>query len=354
MSSANIKKVRIWIDFENSPHVLFFKPIIKKLEEKGYEVVLSARDYAQVIQLCDLNKLTYKKIGKHFGKNKLMKYAGLLLRTLQLLPFAIRNKPALSLSHGSRAQLIVASALRIPAMLAMDYEFGQGVPLIKADLFMIPEVVKEESFLPFAKRVSKYPGIKEFVYASDFTPDNSIKKILDFNDEDLVVTIRPPATSAHYHTTKSDELFNKAMKHVLSQENSKIFILPRTKDQAAEIRNKWEAFFTNGKIMIPDKVVDGLNLIWHSDLVISGGGTMIREAAALDVPAYSTFGGEIGNVDKFLEQTGKLILIKNNDDIHSKIKLVKRNKISPASTGNSETMQAILNEIEFLANGKKV
>jgi predicted glycosyltransferase len=46
-----------------------------------------------------------------------------------------------------------------------------------------------------------------------------------------------------------------------------------------------------------------LNLIWYSDLVISGGGTMNREAAALGVPVYSIFLGKSGAVDRYLSST---------------------------------------------------
>ena len=33
---------KVWIDIDNSPHVPFFLPIIKELENRGAEVVLTA------------------------------------------------------------------------------------------------------------------------------------------------------------------------------------------------------------------------------------------------------------------------------------------------------------------------
>jgi len=45
--------MKIWIDLDNTPHVPFFKPIIRELEKRGHEVVLTARDAFQVCELAD-------------------------------------------------------------------------------------------------------------------------------------------------------------------------------------------------------------------------------------------------------------------------------------------------------------
>src|SRR5437762_9318457 len=91
-------------------------------------------------------------------------------------------------------------------------------------------------------------------------------------------------------------------------------------------------WFTGSKVVIPEKVVDGLNLLWHSDLVVSGGGTMNREAAALGVPVYSVFRGKIGAVDRNLQAEGRLILIESLEDVDHKIILKRRPKeAQPAS-----------------------
>ena len=77
---------RIWIDLENSPHVPFFKPIVQELEGRGYEVVLTARDCFQVCELADMAGFSYRKIGRHYGKNRIAKLTGLGIRVFQLAP----------------------------------------------------------------------------------------------------------------------------------------------------------------------------------------------------------------------------------------------------------------------------
>ena len=100
-----------------------------------------------------------------------------------------------------------------------------------------------------------------------------------------------------------------------------------------------------GKIIIPEKVVDGLNLIWNSDLVISGGGTMNREAAALGVPVYSIFRGKIGAVDRYLSENGRLTLIKNIEDIRTKITLVKREQQLAPKQKNNSALKSIVDGV---------
>lgn len=101
----------------------------------------------------------------------------------------------------------------------------------------------------------------------------------------------------------------------------------------------------NKKIVIPEHVVKGLDLIWASDLVVSGGGTMNREAAALGVPVYSIFRGKIGAIDQDLSDTERLTLIEKVEDVRSKIKLIKRNKSDIFIPRNRKALEQIVDII---------
>src|SRR5207245_3253842 len=117
-------KGKIWIDLDNSPHVPFFAPIVEELQKRGYSVVLTARDCFQVRELADLFHLNCKLIGRHSGKNKIRKLAGLCLRALHLIPTILKERPDLAVSHCSRSQLIVSTSLGIPSLFIGDYEFA--------------------------------------------------------------------------------------------------------------------------------------------------------------------------------------------------------------------------------------
>ncbi|WP_442496794.1 DUF354 domain-containing protein [Methylobacter sp. sgz302048] len=325
--------MKIWIDLDNTPHVPFFKPIIRELEKKGYTVVLTARDAFQVCELATLCGLDYKKIGRHYGKNPFFKVLGLCWRSLQLLSFVIREKPVLGLSHGSRSQILLCNLLRIPTVMIMDYEHAQTPLLLQPRWEIIPKALSNELLQCKAKeRILTYEGIKEDVYVPEFIPDPSLAAELNLNSDDVIVTVRPPANEAHYHNPESETLFVEFMERVCSTPGIKSILLPRNKLQEMQIRENWPQWFADFNVIIPAKAVDGLNLLWHSDLVVSGGGTMNREAAALNIPVYSIFRGKSGAVDRQLENEGRLVLIGNVDEVSNKILLQHRSK-EATSTG---------------------
>jgi len=126
---------------------------------------------------------------------------------------------------------------------------------------------------------------------------------------------------------------------------AKVVLLPRTPKQEAELRQANRELFAAGRIIVPKHAVDGLDLIWYSDVVISGGGTMNREAAALGIPVYSLFRGTMGAVDKHLAATGRLVLLESVADVREKLKLVSRDKNFVSRAKQSETLDAVVNHI---------
>lgn len=345
------KDKQIWIDLENSPHVLFFNPIIKELQRRNIDVVVTARDYAQVCDLAKLFNLNYIKIGRHHGKHSLFKVWGTFARSFKLFLLFRRKKPSLAFSHGSRSQVITAKIAGIPSLVAFDYENTRKLPLITPTKAIVPEVLYKEIYKQRGNELLSYPGIKEDVYIPDFEPESSIIKKLNLKNDQVIVTIRPAATMAHYHNPKSDELFEAIIKFLTDKNNCRIIILPRTKDQAKKIRQGFPYYFNSGKIEFLKAVVNGLNLIWFSDLVISGGGTMIREATAMNVPAYSFFQGKIGAVDDFLASSGRMVLLNTVEDVKKKIKVKKKNNGHPF-TSNRTSLNRIVDLVEEMVNRK--
>jgi predicted glycosyltransferase len=339
---------KIWIDLENSPHVPFFAPIIAELRNRGYSAMVTARDCFQVRELADLFNLPYALVGHHPGKGNLRKLAGLCLRGAKLVPLALKHKPDLAVSHGSRSQLVACTALRIPSVFIRDYEFSTPFPLFRPSWLLCPEVIPSTAVQCNVRRVLKYPGIKEDVYVPQFVPDSTIRAQLGLREHDVVATLRPPASEAHYHNPLSEQLFAASITFLAKSRGVKLVLLPRNDTQAIELKKRWAALFASGVMRIPEKVVDGLNLIWHSDLVISGGGTMNREAAALGVPVYSVFRGKIGAVDQYLSRQGRLVLLESPNDVPARI--VPRRRARPEKPENhaSQALLTIVKHIETI------
>ncbi len=344
---------KIWIDLENTPHIPFFKPIIRELQKCGNSVVLTARDAYQTCEMADSYGLDYVKIGRHYGKKRMLKAWGLIARAAQLLPFALRQKPTLALNHGSRTQNLVCNLLGIPTVTIMDYEHSAALAFLRPLWEIVPEVVSADSV--HSRRhggVRKYPGIKEDVYVPEFKPDPAILRQLGLADARLIVTVRPPATEAHYHNPEAEALLERVMDHLGETPGLRTVLLPRNKRQEVEIRTKWPHWFNSGRTIIPSGVVDGLNLVWHSDLVVSGGGTMNREAAALGVPVYSIFRGKIGAVDHQLQADGRLVLIESVQQVAEKIHLKPRDKNPQAQMRPRAALQQIIDHVqEILGRG---
>ncbi len=341
---------KIWIDLDNSPHVLFFNPIIKELRNRGIQVVITSRNYAQVTKLADLFGIDHKKIGHHYGKYKFIKLFGLIIRALQMIPFYLKEKPDMVLSHGSRSMHLVAKLFGVPIVASTDYEHATHLPFIDLRAIILPELLPADAFKNSAKEIRRYPGIKEDVYVPDFVPDKHALDFLNLEEDDIIISMRPPATAAHYHTLKSDELFNATVEYLVKAPVIKVIIVSRTDEQKKEITEKWKKHIDAGKLILPEKVINGLDLIWHSDLVISGGGTMIREAATLGVPAHSIFGGKQGAVDRYLEESGRLKLIRKIDEIKTEIVLTKREKSNKLSRVSKETLNAFVDEVTNIVN----
>src|SRR5215475_5304252 len=206
MKTARPTGRKIWIDLDNSPHVPFFRPIIEELQKRGHEVIITARDAYQVRELLAFYGVSGKMVGKHHGKIKAFKVLGTCWRAVSLSAAVRGSKPDLSVSHGSRGCLIASALLGVPNVMLTDYEFVAKIPTVKPAFIMVPSVVPDDNLALQGSRVLKYPGIKEDVYLSRFTPDQSLRKRLGIGPEEILITVRPPATEAHYHNPEAEGL----------------------------------------------------------------------------------------------------------------------------------------------------
>jgi predicted glycosyltransferase len=342
---------KIWIDLDNSPHVPLFVPIIEELRDRGYEVFVTARNAYQVCELADVYGLPYHLIGRHYGKHFAAKLLGVGVRAAQLLPAVLQQRPALAVSHGSRSQLAVAVMTGIPSVMIADYEFARIWAMIRPTWVIVPDVISAESMHADPGRVLHYPGIKEDVYLPRFRPDPSIRERLGLRARDLVVTVRPPATEAHYHNPEGDALFRDVVAYLAGVPRVRMIMLPRNAGQRQVIGQTWPELVASGAMVLPRQAENGLNLIWHSDLVISGGGTMNREAAAMGVPVYSIFRGPVGAVDRALETAGRLVMLASAAEARSRIELIARNRDVTPHTGSHAALGAIIAHITRILDG---
>ena len=293
--------------------------------------------------------LDFQQVGRHCGRHLSAKVFGLLVRSAQLLCFALHEKPHLAINLGSRSQNLAAKLLGIPVVEIMDYEHTAESSLLDSRWYLTPAAVcaAVHGGKP-TDRIRTYDGIKEDVYVPDFRPDPSILDQLGLRDAKVVVTARPPATEAHYHNPEAELLFERFINRAQTCPGIKTVLLPRNPRQEADLRSRFPQWFTDAKLVVPQGVVDGLNLIWHSDLVVSGGGTMNREAVALGVPVYSVFRGPAGAVDRQLCEQNRLVQITTPDEVERTIQIVPRTKGSLPTAPASGALTDILKHLNSI------
>ncbi len=344
MKSNYENRPKIWIDICHPPQAVFYTSLIKEFKRRGFGVIVTARDSFETCELLEKAGLKYHRIGKHYGKRKIMKSIGLIIRATQLWRFIHSQRLSIAVSHGSPYQIVVCSLLRVPSVAIGDNEHSKIWAFAKlSKKVLLPKCMPDSVIKVSLRKVVKYPGIKEDVYINDFQADEAIFNKLSIDSRNIVVTLRPPATKAHYHNPQSEILFSKITSYLSEISNVTIIILPRTPTEDDLIKNIYGC--NNGRIIILKEITNGLNLIWHSDLVISGGGTMIREAAALGVPAYSFFQGNKLSVDKYLANIGRLKFIQDESDIMKICLKKKESRTIPPKTKNNEVKRFIVDEI---------
>jgi hypothetical protein len=307
---------RVWLDLDNSPHVLFFAPLIDALQGAGVAVTITAKPHAQTIDLARLHGLQVVTVGRSNARRRIMKAAVTLKRTVDLRAAMEDRAPAaLFLSHGSRSGVLAARLLRIPAWTFLDYEHVEARSLaIGTTRFWFPDLLRTASLPPsLARRATFYPGLKENIYLAGWPlRPQKVRQELRVPAESRWVVTRPPATSAHYASEKSWHLWKIAISRLLERREAVVHVLPRDQNQGETIRG---LFADQTRLFVLMHAVDGPSLVAAADLVVGGGGTMNREAAVLGTPVWSVFNGPTPYIDEQLSREGRLRWIRCEQDI---------------------------------------
>lgn len=307
--------MRIWIDFSAPAHPVFFRPLVRLLAESGIACEITARDYAQTLELCRLHRLDVTPIGAHGGASRVGKVSSLAGRSLALARWARGRDFDLAISHGSNDLPVVAGLARIPVVDTWDYEFAikqHTLGGIVAERVVVPQAIPAERLdrLRIAPRkVRRYPGLKEEYYLYDFSADEGILERLGADPGRVVVVLRAPPIVALYHRVEN-ALYPQLLERLGRDPGVHVIVLPRVLTQAVELRAR-----ALPSVIVPQTAVDGQSLVAAADIVISAGGTMNREAVALGVPAYTTFQGTMGGVDEWLIREGRMHRLERVDEL---------------------------------------
>jgi uncharacterized protein len=308
--------VRVWIDVSNSPQVPFFRPLIALLEERGHTVEVTTREYAQTVELLQLRGIPHEVVGPgHGGASALGKARAAGGRLPALRRWAGPRSFDVALSHASHELPLVARSLGIPSAYAFDYEFARvqhGLGSRAARRVVVPEAIPQSRLDRLgarARKVRRFPGLEEEYYLAGLEPSRVVLTELAIDPTRVLVVVRTPPEVSLYHR-HGNPLFGDVLRRLGADATVQAVVLPRTREQRAEI-----AQLGLPSLVLPERAVDAQSLVALSDLVVSAGGTMNREAVALGAPVYTTFAGRVGAVDEGLIREGRLRSLASADEL---------------------------------------
>src|SRR6478752_3508094 len=232
--------MRVWIDMTASAHPLVFRPLVALLEARGDEVEITAREYAQTLQLIEQHGMKATVIGHHGGRSRLGKARQLTSRLHALRVWARTRRFDLALAHGSHELTLTARRLGIPSATTFDYEFAwlqHQLGCRAATRVVVPEAIPPERLERYGARppkLAQYPGLKEEYYLADFEPDRAVLEPLAIDPARVLVVLRPPPDVSLYHR-HSNPLFPQTVDFLGRHEEVQAVVLPRTEEQKAYV-----------------------------------------------------------------------------------------------------------------------
>jgi predicted glycosyltransferase len=263
--------MRVWVDCTAAAHPLVLRPVVERLEGRGHEVFVTAREYGQTLGVLDRLGIPYESVGAHAGASTLRKGAAVAGRSAGLAKLVWGRRPDLALAHGSVDLALVSWTFRIPSVQMQDYEFAgwqRQIAFRAARRVLAPDSIPVERLRRVGARERKlvrFPGLKEEYYLAGY------------------------------------DVYGAAIRRLATADGLQAVVIPRTEEQGAEVRAMGAA-----SLVVPERAIDAQSLIAFADLVVSAGGTMNREAVALGTPVFTTFAGRMGGVDEALIAEGRL------------------------------------------------
>ena len=322
--------MRVWVDLTNTAHVVVLRPLVELLEAAGHEVVLTARPLSHTVELLDDWGHPYAAFGRHGGAGRLGKGRAALSRAREMVAFGREHGPFdCALAHGSTDLPIAGRALRIPNTTMFDYEFALAQHHLNCRLahrVLVPEAIPPERLARFGARGAKlvrYPGLKEEYVLHGFEPDASVLSDLGVDPALPLCVVRTAPSYALYLGGSENPLLPRLLRRLAEREVQTV-VLVRTPEQARDVQE-----LGLPRVIVPPRAVEARSLVAFADALVSAGGSMNREAAALGTPVWSMFEGRLGGVDEQLVADGRLKMLGDVDDVE----VVKRDRVGrPATT----------------------
>ncbi|MFW9987912.1 MAG: DUF354 domain-containing protein, partial [Candidatus Odinarchaeota archaeon] len=278
---------RIWIDIEQPKTAVMFNSLIKKFENEDIKLLITARDYDSTYQILDNSEVRYRKIGQHGGEKLEEKLRSYIDRLNQLFPIINEFSPDYFVTFLSVEGTRIAYGLKIPSIGMNDEPRNIAVcklihPFI--DNIITPECIPRELFIQLhadPEKIIRYNGLDEIAWLSEYFPNPDILNKLNLEKGKFLI-MRTEPSHASYLTGKVKPEETQIIKFLPSIfrefPNYKYLILVRSNKQEQFLIKELKDLNKEENIIITRYLPNLVDLCFYGALIISGGGTIVRES----------------------------------------------------------------------------
>jgi predicted glycosyltransferase len=290
-----------------------FQSLIRKFQEENADVLVTARDYDSTYQILDGFKIEYKKIGKHGGEKLENKLETYIDRLKDLFPLIKKFSPDYFVTFLSLEGTRIAYGLQVPSIGINDEPRNVAVckllhPFI--DKIITPNCIPIEDYIKLHAepgKIIRYNGLDEIAWLSEYTPNSTVLENNNLEKGNFLLIRSEPSHASYFvNKLKPDETLISDFFPGIYREfpNHTYFLLVRSIKQERFLLSKLKDFLKEKNVVITQFLPNIVDLCFYGALIISGGGTIVRESSLLNTPSIEFFPGDSAPQEIFLIQNG--------------------------------------------------
>lgn len=313
MNPPRLQNKKIWIDLEEPKAPIMFAHMIRWFQEEGAELLITARDFDSTFNILDDMDLDYLKVGAHGGDTIVQKMKTYIERLDGLFEVVVPFQPDFFVTFGSVEGPRLSMGLQIPSIGFSDeprsyFVSKQLFPFI--DQLITPECIPIEDYLAIhadRKKIIRFNGIDEIAWLSHYTPNPALMEEFGIQRGKFVLMRSEPASADYFlHKLKPEEtLISQIFPPLYAQHpDYTYFLLVRNDKQEKWLRDQLKEYGSFPNVRITQYLPHIVDLCFYAAVVISGGGTIVRESSLLHVPSIEFFPGDSAPQEIFLTSNG--------------------------------------------------
>lgn len=268
-----MKKLRLMVDIAHPAHVHLFRNMIRNMQTRGHDVLITARDRDCIRELLDAYGLRYRMISS-YKTGLTQKFFDMLKRDYLIYKIAKDFKPDFLVGMHSENMAHVGRLIGKPSIVFTQTEHPKLDNLLT---FPVASVVCTPSCftLDLGRKQVRYEGYHELAYLhpNRFTPNPIVLDELGLNKNDVFFVMRFVSWKAA-HDVGHHGIRDKWHAIKLLEKHGRVFITSE---------NRLSSDFDKYRITLPVEKIH--SLLYYATMYFGDGGTMTSESSVLGTPA---------------------------------------------------------------------